>query len=76
MHARSGPHMCSPATQVAPTAVPLGTGQLWLLHPCLFRFVTSPNRGYAHRPFRATDGRGTLTLQDAQSCRLLPQCSP
>jgi len=60
------------ATQVAPTAVPLGTGQLWLLRPRLFRFVPSPNRGYANRLNRATDGRGTFTLQDSQPCRLLP----
>jgi hypothetical protein len=60
------------ATQVAPTAVPSGTGQPWLLRPRLFRFVTSPNRGYANRPFRATDGRGTYTLLDSQPCRLLP----
>ena len=60
------------ATQIAPTAVPYSTGQLWLLRPRLSRFVTSPSRGYAHRPLRATDGRGTFTLQDAQPCRLLP----
>ena len=60
------------ATQVAPTAVPCDTRQPWLLRPRLFRFVTSPNRGYANRPFRATDGRGTCTLLDSQPCRLLP----
>ena len=61
------------ATQVAPTAVPLGTGQPWLFLPRLFRFVTSPNSGYANRPSRATDGRGTSTLQDSQPCQLLPR---
>jgi hypothetical protein len=60
------------ATLVAPTAVPHGTEQLWLLHPRLFRIVTFPNSGYANRPFRATDGRGTYTLQDSQPFRLLP----
>ena len=29
--------------------------------------------GYANRPFRATDGKGTSTPQDPQPCRLLPQ---
>jgi hypothetical protein len=57
-------------TPVAPTAV-LCTGQPWLLLPRLSRFVTSPSRGYANRPNRATDGRGTCTLQDPQPCRLL-----
>jgi len=57
-------------TPVAPTAV-LRTGRPWLLLPRLSRFVTSPSRGYANRPNRATDGRGTLTLQDPQPCRLL-----
>jgi hypothetical protein len=47
------------------------TGQPWLLRPRLSRFVTSPSRGYANRPFRATDGRGTFTLLDSQPCRLL-----
>jgi hypothetical protein len=61
------------ATQVAPTAAPLGTGQPWLLRPRLFRFVTSPNRGYANRLNWATDGRGTFTHQDSQPCRLLPE---
>jgi len=61
------------AIQVAPTAVPCDTRQPWLLRPRLFRFVTSPNRGYANRPFRATDGRGTCTLLDSQPCRLLPE---
>ena len=60
------------ATLVAPTAVPHGTEQLWLLHPRLFRIVTFPNSGHANRPFRATDGRGTYTLQDSQPFRLLP----
>ncbi len=46
-------------------------GQPWLLLPRLSRFVTSPSRGYANRPNRATDGRGTFTLQDPQPCRLL-----
>ena len=36
------------------------------------QFVTSPSSGYTNRPFRATDGRGTFTLQDSQPCRLLP----
>jgi hypothetical protein len=48
------------------------TGQPWLLRPRLSRFVTSPSRGYANRPFRATDGGGTFTLLDSQPCRLLP----
>jgi len=60
------------ATPIAPTAVPLGTGQPWLLPPRLSRFVTSPSSGYANRPFRATDGKGTFTPQDPQPCRLLP----
>ena len=60
------------ATQVAPTAVPFGTRQPWLLRPRLSRFVTSPSSGYTHRPLRATDGRGAFTLQDSQPCRLLP----
>jgi hypothetical protein len=61
------------ATQIAPTAAPLGAGQLWLLRSRLSQFVTSPSREYASRPFRATNGRGTSTLQDSQPGRLLPQ---
>jgi hypothetical protein len=49
------------ATPIAPTAAPLRTGQPWLLRPRLSRFVTSPSSGYANRPFRATDGKGTFT---------------
>ena len=49
------------ATPIAPTAAPLGTGQPWLLRPRLSRFVTSPSSGYANRPFRPTDGKGTST---------------
>jgi hypothetical protein len=49
-----------------------GTGQPWLLRPRLSQFVTSLSSGYAHRPNRATDGRGTFTLQDSQPCWLLP----
>jgi hypothetical protein len=60
------------ATPIAPTAV-LSTGQPWLLRPSLSRFVTSPCPGYANRLFRATDGKRTLTSQDSQPCRLLPQ---
>ncbi len=48
------------------------TRQPWLLRPRLSRFVASPSRGYANRPFRATDVRGTSTLFDSQPCRLLP----
>jgi hypothetical protein len=47
------------------------SGQPWLLLPRISRFVTSPSRGYTNRPFRATDGRGTFTLQDPQPYRLL-----
>lgn len=49
------------ATPIAPTAVPLGTKQPWLLRPRVSRFVTSPSSGYANRPFRATDGKGGST---------------
>ena len=38
------------ATPIAPTAVPLGTRQPWLLLPRISRSVTSPSRGYASRP--------------------------
>jgi hypothetical protein len=48
------------------------TRQPWLLRPRLSRFVTSPSKGYANRPFRAADGGGTCTLLDSQPCRLLP----
>jgi hypothetical protein len=59
------------ATQVAPTAARiLLAGQLWLLHPNTSRFVTSPRPGYANRPIRAIDGKGTYTPQDSQPCRL------
>jgi hypothetical protein len=65
------------ALALSPTPIDLlnsrqRTGQPWLLRPRLSRFVTSPSRGYANRPFRATDGRGTCTLLDSQPCRLLP----
>ncbi len=43
----------------------------WLLRPRISRFVTSPSSGYAHRPNRAIDGRGTCTLQDLRPCRPL-----
>ncbi len=59
------------ATQIVPTAA--FAGQPWLLLPRISRFVTSPSRGYASRPNRATDGVGTFTPLDSQPCRLLPQ---
>ena len=40
----------------------------WLVRPRISRFVTSPNSGYANRPNRAIDGRGTFTLQDLRPC--------
>ena len=43
----------------------------WLLRPRISRFVTSPSSGYANRPNRAIDGRGTCTLQDLRPCRPL-----
>jgi hypothetical protein len=68
----SGPQICSPPRSLLPQRL-LGTGQPWLLRPRLSRFVASPSSGYANRPFRATDGKGTFTPQDSQPCRLLPQ---
>jgi len=35
------------------------------------RFVTSPSSGYANRPNRAIDGKGTFTLQDLRPCQPL-----
>ena len=61
------------ATQVAPTAVPYGTRQPWLVRPSILRFVTSPYIGYASRPNRAIDGVGTSTPQDSRPCRPLPR---
>jgi hypothetical protein len=60
------------ATPIAPTAAPCSARQPWLLLPRLSRLVTSPSSGYANRPFRATDGKRTLTSKDPQPCRLLP----
>jgi hypothetical protein len=57
---------------VAPTDITHAMWQPWLLRPSLSRFVTSPCPGYAHRPHRAIDGRGTFTPSDTQPCRLLP----
>ena len=64
------------ALALSPTPLALSsfrqpTGQPWLLLPRQSRFVTSPSRGYANRPFRVTDGKGTFTLPDSQPCRLL-----
>jgi hypothetical protein len=62
------------ATQVAPTAGPhRDSGQPWLLHPSIARFVTLPCLGYASRPNRAIDGVGTHTPLDLRPCRPLPQ---
>ncbi len=61
------------ATQVAPTVIPLGIRQPWLLLPRISQFVASLSRGYANRPFRATGGEGTFTLLDSRPCRPL-QC--
>jgi hypothetical protein len=71
-----GGHPVAFAPALSPTRiVALSSRQLtrqpWLFLPRLSRFVTSPSRGYANRPFRATDGRGTFTLRDSQPCRLL-----
>jgi len=60
------------ATLVAPTLASFDAGQLWLFHPRPSRFVTLPCRGYANRPNRAIDGKGTPTPQYRQPCRLLP----
>jgi hypothetical protein len=43
-----------------------------LLRPSLSQFVISRCPGYANRPFRATDGKGTSTLK----IRSLVGCSP
>ena len=59
IHSCSGPQICSPPRLLLPQC--LYTGQPWLLRPSLSRFVTSPCPGYANRPFRATDGKGTFT---------------
>ncbi len=60
------------ATRVVPTVGEFfSPGPLWLLRPRISRFVTSPSSGYAHRPNRAIDGKGTCTLQDLRPCRPL-----
>ncbi len=53
--------------------LPPHIGQPWLLRPRISRFVTSPSRGYASRPNRAIDGKGTFTPLDSRLCRPLPQ---
>ena len=55
---RSGPWVCSPHRSLPPRP-PSATGQPWLLHPSISRFVTSPCPGYAS-PAKAgaIDGRG------------------
>jgi hypothetical protein len=60
-------------TRVVPTVGYFYPGPSWLLRPRISRFVTSPSSGYANRPNRAIDGRGTFTLQDLRPCRLLGQ---
>ncbi len=60
------------ATQVVPTVgYCFYPRPPWFLRPRISRFVTSPSSGYAHRPNRAIDGRGTYTLQDLRPCRPL-----
>ena len=63
------------ATQIAPTAACLDDtlGSRGFLRPRISRFVTSPSRGYASRPNRATDGMGTFTPQDSRPCWPLPR---
>ncbi len=49
-------------TQVVPTVGSFFSPRPpWLFRPRISRFVTSPSSGYANRPNRATDGRGTFT---------------
>ena len=45
--------------------------QPWRLHPSRTYVVTFIRIGYASRPNRAIDDRGTLTPSDSQPCRLL-----
>jgi hypothetical protein len=63
------------ATQVVPTAAPLGAGQPWLLRPRISQVVTSLRSGYASRLNRAIDGARTSTSPDLRPCRPLPQHS-
>ena len=67
----SGPSVCSPHRWLPPLhlLMPSGRGFYsrayhgWLPAPCC---------GYANRPIRAIDGKGTSTPLDRQPCRLLP----
>ena len=70
----SGLQVCSPPRSLLPQHTLRHTGQPWLLRPRISRFVTSPSRGYASRPNRATDGMGTFTPLDSRPCWPLPRC--
>ena len=68
----SNPQVCSPPWSLPPLCL-LCTGQSWLLRPRISRVVTFPCSGYANRPNRAIDGKGTSTPLVRQPCRLLQQ---
>ena len=59
------------ASQIAPTAASLPTGQPRLLRPGISCFVTSARSGSAIRLLQVIDGERTCTFQDLQPCRLL-----
>ncbi len=68
----SNPHVCPPPWSLPPSCL-FPTGQSWLLRPRISRVVTFPCSGYANRPNRAIDGKGTSTPLVRQPCRLLQQ---
>ena len=62
----SGLQICSPPWLHLPQNSFRTPGQPWLLLPRISRFVTSPSSGYASRPNRAIDGRGTEGLSPSK----------
>ena len=59
-------------SQIVPTAALLLQGSRGFYVRAEHASLASACIGYASRPNQATDGAGTLTLQDSQPCQLLP----
>jgi hypothetical protein len=66
----SGPSVCSPHRWLPPLHPSMPSGRGFYAR-AYYGWLPAPYCGYANRPIRAIDGKGTYTLQDRQPCRLL-----
>jgi hypothetical protein len=66
----SGPSVCSPHRWLPPLHPSMPSGRGFYAR-AYYGWLPAPYCGYANRPIRAIDGKGTCTPPDWQPCRLL-----